>query len=155
MTNNSWLVTEGKAWIKRKNAPGEIVRVIPDAENNSKVTAYLLYTAWSGGPGRLATAAKREDVARVIYLGGLGDESVSKHLQSRHDTARALAAAGPPLTYFRAAMVVGSESESYRTLRYLVKRLPLMVTPRWSMKSPTLPERRPPPRPGASQRSRS
>jgi nucleoside-diphosphate-sugar epimerase len=30
---------------------------------------------------------------------------------------------GPPLTYFRAAMVVGSRSESFRTLRYLVARL--------------------------------
>ena len=27
---------------------------------------------------------------------------------------------GPPLTYFRAGMVVGAGSESYRTLRYLV-----------------------------------
>jgi uncharacterized protein YbjT (DUF2867 family) len=26
---------------------------------------------------------------------------------------------GPPLTYLRAAMVVGSQSESFRTLRYL------------------------------------
>ena len=34
---------------------------------------------------------------------------------------RSLAAEGPPLTYFRAAMVVGAGSESYRTLRYLVR----------------------------------
>ena len=40
-----------------------------------------------------------------------------------------LAAEGPPLTYFRAAMVVGAESESYRTLRYLVQRLPVMIAP--------------------------
>ena len=38
---------------------------------------------------------------------------------------------GPPLTYFRAAMVVGAGSESYRTLRYLVKRLPVMIAPSW------------------------
>ena len=38
---------------------------------------------------------------------------------------------GPPLTYFRAGMVVGSQSESYRTLRYLVERLPAMIGPAW------------------------
>ena len=49
----------------------------------------------------------------------------SEHLRSRQETARQLEAHGPPLTYFRAGMVVGSESESYRTLRYLVERLPV------------------------------
>lgn len=103
--------------------------------------AYFLVHAMAGGSGyeqreregalNFARTAKREGIARVVYLGGLGDESVSKHLQSRHDTAQALAEAGPPLTYFRAAMVVGSESESYRTLRYLVKRLPIMIAPSW------------------------
>ena len=38
---------------------------------------------------------------------------------------------GPPLTYFRAGMVVGPQSESYRTLRYLVQRLPAMIAPAW------------------------
>jgi uncharacterized protein YbjT (DUF2867 family) len=49
-----------------------------------------------------------------------------------------LTAWGPPLTYFRAAMVVGSASESYRTLRYLVGRLPAMVAPAW-LKTKTQP----------------
>jgi uncharacterized protein YbjT (DUF2867 family) len=103
--------------------------------------AYYLVHAMAGGAGfeereRLAAAnfagmARREGVRRVVYLGGLGDERKSKHLRSRHETARILAAEGPPLTYFRAAMVVGAESESYRTLRYLVGRLPLMVAPSW------------------------
>jgi uncharacterized protein YbjT (DUF2867 family) len=110
--------------------------------------AYFLVHAMAGGSGyeqreqegalNFARTAKREGIARVVYLGGLGDESVSKHLQSRHDTAQALAEAGPPLTYFRAAMVVGSESESYRTLRYLVKRLPIMIAPSW-LRSDTQP----------------
>ena len=42
-----------------------------------------------------------------------------------------LAREGPPLTYFRAAMVIGAESESYRMLRYLVQRLPAMIAPSW------------------------
>jgi uncharacterized protein YbjT (DUF2867 family) len=103
--------------------------------------AYFLVHAMAGGHGfeqreldgavNFARMAKREGVERIVYLGGLGDESVSKHLRSRHETAIALTAEGPPLTYFRAAMVVGAKSESYRTLRYLVKRLPVMIAPRW------------------------
>jgi uncharacterized protein YbjT (DUF2867 family) len=83
------------------------------------------------GAVNFARMAKEEGVERVIYLGGLGDESASEHLRSRHRTALALAEEGPPLTYFRAAMVVGAGSESYRTLRYLVGRLPLMIAPGW------------------------
>jgi uncharacterized protein YbjT (DUF2867 family) len=45
---------------------------------------------------------------------------------------------GPPLTYFRAGMIVGTRSDSYRTLRYLVERLPAMIAPAW-LKTPTQP----------------
>ncbi len=103
--------------------------------------AYYLVHAMAGGDDfaarerlgalNFARMAKREGVERVFYLGGLGEESTSKHLRSRHGTARVLAAEGPPLTYFRAAMVVGAASESYRTLRYLVGRLPVMIAPAW------------------------
>jgi uncharacterized protein YbjT (DUF2867 family) len=103
--------------------------------------AYFLIHAMSGGRGfsererqgalNFARMARRDGVRRVIYLGGLGEDSVSEHLRSREQTARILAAEGPPLTYFRAAMVVGAESESYRTLRYLVQRLPVMIAPAW------------------------
>ena len=79
----------------------------------------------------LCADGRREGVARVVYLGGLGDANVSAHLRSRHETALALERNGPPLTYFRAAMVVGAGSESYRTLRYLVPRLPVMIAPAW------------------------
>jgi uncharacterized protein YbjT (DUF2867 family) len=78
-----------------------------------------------------AQMASRERVGRVLYLGGLGDRPESEHLRSRHETARTLQRQGPPLTYFRAGMVVGPESESYRTLRYLVQRLPAMIGPAW------------------------
>ena len=78
-----------------------------------------------------ARMARREGVGRVVYLGGLGDQPGSEHLRSRHETGLALRDEGPPLTYFRAAMVVGARSESYRTLRYLVERLPAMIAPAW------------------------
>jgi uncharacterized protein YbjT (DUF2867 family) len=103
--------------------------------------AYYLVHAMAGGgdfaarertgASNFARVAKREGVERIVYLGGLGGEATSEHLRSRHETAGVLAAEGPPLTYFRAAMVVGVESESYRTLRYLVGRLPVMIAPSW------------------------
>ena len=52
--------------------------------------------------------AAEEGVERTVYLGGLGDEPASEHLRSRHETAQILGREGPPLTYFRAAMVVGA-----------------------------------------------
>jgi uncharacterized protein YbjT (DUF2867 family) len=84
-----------------------------------------------------ADMAREEGVARVAYLGGLG-EPTSRHLRSRHETAEILSEHGPPLTYFRASMVVGSKSESFRTLRYLVERLPAMIAPAW-LKTPSQP----------------
>jgi uncharacterized protein YbjT (DUF2867 family) len=103
--------------------------------------AYYLVHAMGGGGGyaererigatNFGRMAKREGIERVIYLGGLGGDNASAHLQSRHQTARMLRAEGPPLTYFRAAMVVGFGSESYKTLRYLVGRLPVMIAPGW------------------------
>lgn len=103
--------------------------------------AYYLVHAMAGGQGfqerehqgavNFARMLAREDVPRSVYLGGLGDHSTSEHLRSRHQTATTLAAEGPPLTYFRAAMVVGADSESYRTLHHLVRRLPVMIAPSW------------------------
>ena len=103
--------------------------------------AYFLVHAMAGGRGLRASESTTERVnfARMAAAGGRragssisaasATSSVSKHLRSRHETALTLASEGPPLTYFRAAMVVGAESESYRTLRYLVKRLPVMIAP--------------------------
>ncbi|HLY48698.1 MAG TPA: NmrA family NAD(P)-binding protein [Solirubrobacteraceae bacterium] len=106
------------------------------------VAYYLIHSMGRGGPREFApreraaaTAfarmARAEGIERVIYLGGLGERPRSEHLRSRHETALLLRQHGPPLTYFRAGMVVGPESESYRTLRYLVQRLPAMIAPAW------------------------
>ena len=113
------------------------------------VAYYLVHSMGRGDSGdyaardreaarNFARMAAAESVGRVIYLGGLGNDAGSKHLRSRHEVAEVLAAEGPPLTYFRAAMVVGAGSESYRTLRYLVSRLPVMVAPAW-LRTPTQP----------------
>lgn len=78
-------------------------------------------------------ACAEAGVARIIYLGGLGEtgEGLSKHLLSRREVEDALRMGGVPVTVFRAAMIIGSGSASFEILRYLVERLPVMVTPRW------------------------
>jgi uncharacterized protein YbjT (DUF2867 family) len=80
-----------------------------------------------------ARAARAAGVRRIVYLGGLGDESapLSPHLRSRHEVGRALRASGVPVIEFRASIVVGSGSLSFEMIRALVDRLPVMVTPRW------------------------
>ena len=80
--------------------------------------------------GRAAAAA---GVSRIIYLGGLGEtgEGLSEHLASRREVERSLGISGVPITVFRAAMIIGSGSASFEILRYLVERLPVMITPKW------------------------
>ncbi len=104
------------------------------------VAYYLVHSMGRGSDGdfadrderaarNFAAAAAAAGVSRIVYLGGLGEGS--KHLDSRHATATALREGEAPVAYFRAAAVIGSGSESFRTVFYLVRRLPVMVTPRW------------------------
>lgn len=78
-------------------------------------------------------AAEQAGVKRIIYLSGLGEASpdLSKHLQSRAEVGRILQSGKTPVTILRAAMIIGSGSASFEILRYLVDRLPVMITPRW------------------------
>jgi uncharacterized protein YbjT (DUF2867 family) len=80
-----------------------------------------------------AAAALGAGVGRVVYLGGLGEESeqLSHHLRSRHEVGEVLRAGGVPVTEFRAAMIVGAGSASFEMLRYLTERLPVMIAPKW------------------------
>lgn len=80
-----------------------------------------------------AAAAREAGLKRIIYLGGLGETGadLSEHLSSRREVEDALASTGVPVTVLRAAMIIGSGSASFEILRYLVERLPIMITPRW------------------------
>jgi uncharacterized protein YbjT (DUF2867 family) len=110
------------------------------ALEGADVAYYLVHSMGRGGDGdfaerdhraaeNFAAAAAEVGVKRVVYLGGLGEGS--KHLDSRHATAETLREGEVPVSYFRAAAVIGAGSESFRTVFYLVRRLPVMVTPRW------------------------
>jgi uncharacterized protein YbjT (DUF2867 family) len=80
-----------------------------------------------------AKAAADARVRRIVYLGGLGDDSddLSEHLRSRRDVERLLAETHVPVTALRAGIVVGHGGISWEMTRQLVERLPLMITPRW------------------------
>lgn len=130
-----------------KEAGCEVVRAdVLEAETlgpalaGVEVAYYLVHSMGRGSDGdfaardhegaeNFAAAAAAADVKRIVYLGGLGEGS--KHLDSRHRTAETLRRGEAPVVYFRAAAVLGAGSESFRTAFYLVRRLPVMVTPRW------------------------
>jgi len=83
--------------------------------------------------GNLAAAAAGAGAEQIVYLSGLGeeDEGLSQHLRSRIETGQTLRQGAVPVTILRAAMIIGSGSASFEILRYLVERLPVMITPRW------------------------
>jgi uncharacterized protein YbjT (DUF2867 family) len=80
-----------------------------------------------------ARAARACGVRQIIYLGGLLPEAgaLSRHLESRREIEHVLAAQGVPVTVLRAGLVVGAQGASFQILFRLVRRLPLMISPRW------------------------
>ena len=80
------------------------------------------------------TAAEENKLNRIIYLGGLGDtqSTLSLHLQSRIQVAEELRKGSVPVTTLRAAIIIGSGSASYEIIQHLVKKLPILVIPRWA-----------------------
>jgi uncharacterized protein YbjT (DUF2867 family) len=81
-------------------------------------------------------------ISRLVYLGALGDikrdKHLSKHLRSRAEVSDILLLSNAKVTVLRAGMIIGSGSASFEMLRYLVDRLPLMISPRW-IKTPVQP----------------
>ncbi len=80
-----------------------------------------------------ATAARDAGVGRIVYMGGLGDDSddLSDHLRSRREVEKLLGSAGVPVTTLRAGIIVGHGGISWEMTRQLVEHLPAMITPRW------------------------
>ena len=79
------------------------------------------------------SAARGSSLSRVVYLSGLGGKRVtlSDHLKSRREVEYILDTGEYDLTVLRAAIVVGGDSASFRMVRQLAERLPLMITPQW------------------------
>jgi len=104
---------------------------------------YLVHSMRTGGDfaerDRLAArnfvaAARGSDLRRVVYLGGLGEtgDVLSEHLTSRREVETILTeGASFELTTLRAAIVVGDGSASFKMIRELVGKLPVMIAPKW------------------------
>jgi uncharacterized protein YbjT (DUF2867 family) len=113
------------------------------AMDGCQVAYYLVHSMVAAGSdyaardrelaGSFAAAAESAGCRRIIYLGGLGETGggLSEHLSSRREVEETLAGGSVPVTVLRAAMIIGSGSASFEILRYLVERLPIMITPRW------------------------
>jgi len=80
-----------------------------------------------------ADAAARRG-AKVIYLGGLGDQEStagrSAHLRSRHEVGAVLRDRSETVE-LQAAIVIGNGSVAFEIMRQLVHHLPVMVCPSW------------------------
>ncbi len=135
---------EGRQWPGVEIVQGDLEDPAASAQalQGIEVAYYLVHSMAAGQTFRerdrlmalaFGNAAAKAGVRRIIYLGGLGDpENVrSKHLISRQEVGRCLAAGGVPVIEFRAAVIVGSGSVSFEIIRHLIERLPVMIAPMW------------------------
>lgn len=83
MMSNAFLVNDARAWLKRKNGPDEVVRVVIDLESKDAALCYQLFTAYDENPdymgrilfdvqgywiydGNTLTISEQEQVAKFI-----------------------------------------------------------------------------------------
>ncbi|MBC7962085.1 MAG: NAD(P)H-binding protein [Steroidobacteraceae bacterium] len=116
---------------------------LPAALNGVDTAYYLVHSMAGGRVGfnhrdrdaalNFVRAAEKAGLRRVIYLGGLGEtgDDLSEHLKSRLEVANILRSGKFDTTFLRAAVIVGAGGASFELVRGLVKRLPIMITPRW------------------------
>lgn len=78
-------------------------------------------------------AAQRAGVRRIVYLGGFVPDAAqaSPHLASRLAVEQLLLEATDDSVAFRASIVIGAGSRSFRFLVRLIERLPVLVVPAW------------------------
>jgi len=83
-----------------------------------------------------ARAARANGLKQIIFLGGILPEGVSeysRHLRSRYEVERTLSSGPVPLTALRAGIIVGPGGSSFRIIEKLVRRLPAMICPQWTL----------------------
>jgi uncharacterized protein YbjT (DUF2867 family) len=86
------------------------------------------------GAERFARAAKAAGLRRIVYLGGpvpADGSPMSAHLASRVEVEGILLNEIPDSVAFRASIVIGAGSRSFRFLVRLVERLPVLAIPAW------------------------
>lgn len=81
-------------------------------------------------------AAKACGIKQILFMGGILPEGediadLSRHLRSRWEVEKTLGTAGVPVTALRAGIIVGAGGSSFRMIRRLVERLPVLICPKW------------------------
>jgi uncharacterized protein YbjT (DUF2867 family) len=117
---------------------------LKQAMDGVEVAYYLIHSMEPSADGAFATrerdsarnfarAAQRAGVRRLVYLGGPVPSSgpVSTHLASRLAVEQVLLQATPDSVAFRASIVIGAGSRSFRFLVRLVERMPVLALPAW------------------------
>lgn len=115
---------------------------IPDVLDGIDVTYYLVHSMGAHGEDfrtvdracarALSRAAATSTCQRIIYLGGVAPRGrPSEHLASRLEVGEILRSGPVPALELRASMILGNGSASWRIVRDLAARLPVMVFPRW------------------------
>ena len=108
------------------------------------VAYYLIHSMEPSGDGsfeirerraaeHFVAAARAAEVRRIVYLGGLvpSDGVPSMHLSSRLGVEQVLLESMPESVAFRASIVIGARSRSFRFMVRLVERLPVLALPAW------------------------
>jgi uncharacterized protein YbjT (DUF2867 family) len=119
-------------------------RGLPEAMEGIDVAYFLIHSMEGEANGafgqkeraaatNFASAAREAGVGRIIYLGGLVPASghISPHLASRLEVERILLEATDCSVAFRASIVIGAGSRSFRFMVRLVERLPVLAVPAW------------------------
>lgn len=80
-----------------------------------------------------AKTAKEAGVQRIVYLGGLGDEKekLSPHLKTRQEVGRILRGSGVATIEFRASIILGRDSFSFKMLQNIVRFMPVIIAYDW------------------------
>lgn len=136
-------VLEGRGWTGAELCQADALDAASlDAALEGVATAYYFVHSMAAGKSfpeldaeaarNFAAAAARQQVERIVYLGGLTPENPeSVHLRSREETGQILRQGSVPVTEIRAGMIIGPGSAAWEVIRDLVNHLPVMITPRW------------------------
>jgi uncharacterized protein YbjT (DUF2867 family) len=75
---------------------------------------------------------EKTKIKQIIYLSGLHQGTfLSEHFRSRLHIEEILKTSTSHITIIRASIIIGAESASFKIIRDLVEKLPIMIAPRW------------------------
>ncbi|HEX5658636.1 MAG TPA: NAD-dependent epimerase/dehydratase family protein [Polyangiales bacterium] len=129
----------GKEFVQLDITDGKSVR---EALQHCSAAVYLVHSMATGhdyerierdSAQTFRSAAADAHLERIVYLGGMPPKGKpSRHLRSRMTTGEILRGGSVPTIELQATMVIGSGSESFRMVRDLAARLPVMLLPKWA-----------------------